>query len=101
MTTEECRAEVDGVRCGRRTKALGLCSAHYRMQANGEPFRAVGVYRRYATPAPGKKVCTNCERVLDVERDFYKRDKTDKPKSYCKTCTIKKQQERNAERAAS
>lgn len=74
--------------CDRRVRAVGLCVSHYRMHLAGEELRPVKTYKRYPAPAPGKKICTLCERVKDVEEDFYIRADGVSPLSRCKDCMI-------------
>lgn len=83
--------------CGRKPVAFGLCSGHYQMQQRGQELRPLGPYKRYVAPAPGLKVCNGCERVLDAEKDFYKRV-GGRPQSECKKCMIARQKRNNAAR---
>lgn len=73
--------------CGRPVKATGLCRSHYRMALSGQELRPLKTYKRFASPAPGKKVCTRCERVKELD-DFYARTGGKGKRSYCKECSI-------------
>ena len=83
--------------CSRKTKARGMCPGHYWQWRNGQELRPLKAYKLYPAPAPGKKICTSCDRVLDAEKDFYLRA-NNKPQSWCKKCYIAKQTVTNARR---
>lgn len=71
--------------CGRQRKAKGLCISHWRQQHQGSELTPLKPYKRFARPAPGKKICTRCERVLRDPEDFYKRA-NGSIQSWCKKC---------------
>jgi len=91
MTTEKCVFEG----CDRPNHAKSLCNGHYMQQHRGEELRVLQVHKFYAPPAPGRKICTACERVLDAERDFYSRA-TGTKHTWCKECYKSKQNARKA-----
>lgn len=70
--------------------ARGLCASHYRMNLRGEELRPIKDYQYFLEPAPGKKICGSCERVLDADKDFYRRAHSDKPQPKCKDCAKKR-----------
>ena len=72
--------------CGRKVRAVGLCASHYRLRQEGKPLRPIKDYKIYARPAPDKKICTTCDRVLRVPEDFYTRQ-SGGPTTACKDCT--------------
>ena len=57
--------------CGRPVRAKGYCLTHYEQERTGRPLRPINKHTRFPEPAPGKKICTICLRVLDKQEDFY------------------------------
>lgn len=75
--------------CDRKAYRRGWCSSHYLQLLNGQALRPLKRYKKYVAPAPGLKVCTSCERVRDVETEFYTRT-TGRPAAWCKECAIER-----------
>lgn len=86
--------------CNKKAHTSGLCTGHYNQRRKGLELRPLQAYKRYPVPAPGKKICTSCERVKDAEEDFYRRSDGGGPQAKCKECAKKSIAEYNRRRAA-
>lgn len=94
---KHCKYEDnEGSPCNRPVKARGLCATHYHHELAGKPLRPIKVQKRYPAPAPGRRICTSCERVKDAEEDFYRRANGG-VFAECKVCIRAKEAERKAE----
>lgn len=93
MNNNECSYEG----CERQTLVRGLCRSHYEMWLRGQELRPIATYKRYARPAPGKKICTACEAIKDIKTEFYERS-PGSPTNRCKDCMRESEARRRKER---
>lgn len=94
------QCQVEGCdRAGTKRKHT-LCHSHYRQALAGQPFTAVKKQVRYPIPAPGKRICTKCVRVLDEAAFFRYTD--GRSFAQCRACVSQQQHDyREARRAGS
>lgn len=71
--------------CEKPAVGRELCGGHLQQWHRGTELRPLRVHKFYAAPAPGLKICTRCERVGEIEKDFYNRV-NGTPQSVCKEC---------------
>lgn len=78
--------------CDRDAEVKGMCRAHYNQQHRGRPLTPLGKHNKFVSPVPGKRICTNCERMLDEAENFYTRT-NGTYQSKCKDCARRYQRE--------